>query len=1115
MGRATDIGRRLAQLRPSPGAGHRIGAIASFEIGRQVRHAGFWAATGLLFATGLLLIGADSILGSPVLARNAPVELAKGTLILSIFFLLGAVAMAADAALRDSLSGFEPILRATPQTRAESIVGRFLGLQVTAILSFTLAASGLLAGALMPWVDQKSIGPFIWPQIALIWLLIGAPTVIALTSISFALAAALRSAFAAYVVVIVALVLAVALPRMIGQMDRDWLIRATWVEPFGLLGFMVDTAKWTIERKAVEGVPLGGLFMANRACVLTASGVLLILAMVAERRSDETRLRQARPDPQQPVLAAPQTWRNTPPSFGFRTSLRQFASRLRLEVANILLRPSLLILAGLILMFGTITLWTANSFYGTPSLPAIRVLAEELRVWFLLLALLVAIFFGGETIWRERDYKVADLIDATPTTDLVFMSAKIIAVFCAILVMGVACIASAICVQLAKGYVDPHPSQYLTMVILPVLQEISFPAMLALTGAVLAPNRFVGWLVPILSIAALFAADWFGFSHPLFDFSAIPSAPLSEMNPQAGDAKARAWVATYWLLWSGLLFVFLWMFWPRGQSRSFKVGLRQAQSRLHGLGGVVTAGLMALTVAVGGWILLNTVIWNPFVPSQILQARQAQFERETIHLLRVPAPSIIDTRISVSLWPRLRRMEAKGQLILENQTATPLSQFYVHSPDDLSEASVSVPGAREVANRHGLRTFVLDKPLNPGGRTSLTFRSLIAQKGSFSAGFQIRVARNGTFLRSDAFIPTLGVNPHAYLQDPDARKRQHLPPSTPTIEPNDPRAGDRNYLRADWSTADITITTDSDQTPVAPGRQVSEQVKDGRRVARFVSDRPILSWFSIQSARYAVRKIRRDDVDIAVYFHPGHGQNVDRMLAALEGGLAIYEKEFGPYPLPYLRIVEFPAYGDYAQAFAGTIPFSENVGFITDLRNPKSFDYVTKVTLHELAHQWWGHQVIGGDARGARLMSEGLSEYSATMAQGRLQGPDAATRALKISITSYLERQGERRQIEPAPYRENSEPYIAYDRANISFAYARQFMGEAELHRALRAFLHAHAFQGAPYPTSLDLFAQLQAEATPVQRTRLKPLFLEVHPWFPPKYLDASKTGDWEQRQRR
>ena len=119
--------------------------------------------------------------------------------------------MAADAALRDSLSGFEPILRATPQTRAESIVGRFLGLQVTAILSFTLAASGLLAGALMPWVDQKSIGPFIWPQIALIWLLIGAPTVIALTSISFALAAALRSAFAAYVVVIVALVLAMVL----------------------------------------------------------------------------------------------------------------------------------------------------------------------------------------------------------------------------------------------------------------------------------------------------------------------------------------------------------------------------------------------------------------------------------------------------------------------------------------------------------------------------------------------------------------------------------------------------------------------------------------------------------------------------------------------------------------------------------------------------------------------------------------------------------------------------------------------------------------------------------------------------------------------------------------
>ncbi|MBU4436254.1 MAG: hypothetical protein KKC14_17780 [Alphaproteobacteria bacterium] len=1108
MGHINNFAEALGRLGPSEGAARRVKAVAVFEIGRQMRHPGFWIATGLLFGAALLIMSTDKLMGSGVLARNAPAELAKATVILTIFFVFGAVALAADAALRDSVSGFAPILRATPQTRAENIIGRVLGLQAAAITCFTLAASGLVVGAVMPWVDQKATGPFLWPQIALVWLIMGVPTVIALTSGCFALAAALRSAVAAYIVVIVALLLVIALPSMSRKLSQQWLVAAAMIEPFGLVGFTKDTIFWPVARKAAQGVPFGGLLMLNRAGVLLSSGLTVVTAMWAERRVDETRLRRAPPSAKPDALFAPAHRRSARPTFGIRTALLQFVVRLRTEVKAIVLRPSLLILTALILMFAVANLWTANKFNGTPSLPATRVLAGALRPWFTMLALLVAAFYAGEAVWRERDRKVADLIDATPTADVIFLATKVIAVLCAILVLGCACVAAAVGVQLAKGYFEPNPGQYLTLLIVPVLQDVAFLTMLSITAAALSPHRFVGWLASALAIGASITASIMGFSHPLFDFAAIPSAPLSEMNPQGYGGQARAWISLYWLLWCGLAAVVMWLFWPRGQRASIKAGLVRARILLRGPGGWIAGGLLTLTVAVGGWIFVNTVIWNPFVPTRAREARAARFERDMAPLLRAPEPVVIDTRLRVSLSPRAPRLEATGRLMLENRTGAPLSRFHVDLPAGLSEVKVAVEGAHQISNHDGLLTFDMRRPLAVGERTPLTFHSLFAPHGFSADGGQTSVTSNGAFVRSDVFTPTIGVNPGAFLRDPAVRRRLKLPEALPTLEPGDPRAGNRNYIRADWTTTDITVITDADQTPMAPGRQIVDAVADGRRTARFVSDAPILGWFSIQSARYEVRRIRRGDVDIAIYFHPGHGRNVDRMLAALKGGLEIYEREFGPYQFSYLRVVEFPAYGDYAQAFAGTIPFSENAGFITDLRDPKAFDYVTNITLHELAHQWWAHQVIGGDARGARLMSEGLADYSATMAQGRLQGLGAANEALSQSQSAYNEGRASRRDAEPALIRENGERYVTYARANMAFAIAREVMGEAALHRALRGFLREYAARGAPYPTSADLMARLQAETTAERWKRLEPLFAETGVIGSPLYLDAALTGE-------
>ena len=47
------------------------------------------------------------------------------------------------------------------------------------------------------------------------------------------------------------------------------------------------------------------------------------------------------------------------------------------------------------------------------------------------------------------------------------------------------------------------------------------------------------------------------------------------------------------------------------------------------------------------------------------------------------------------------------------------------------------------------------------------------------------------------------------------------------------------------------------------------------------------------------------------------------------------------------------------------------------LKKPDDIDFTYFVTAHELAHQWWGHQLIGANVQGSNMMSESLAEYSA------------------------------------------------------------------------------------------------------------------------------------------
>ena len=72
---------------------------------------------------------------------------------------------------------------------------------------------------------------------------------------------------------------------------------------------------------------------------------------------------------------------------------------------------------------------------------------------------------------------------------------------------------------------------------------------------------------------------------------------------------------------------------------------------------------------------------------------------------------------------------------------------------------------------------------------------------------------------------------------------------------------------------------------------------------------------------------RWSTVELAVYFHPQHEHNVQRMLDAMKVSLDLFSEKFTPFQFKQARILEFPAYESFAQSFANTVPYSESIGF--------------------------------------------------------------------------------------------------------------------------------------------------------------------------------------------
>ena len=141
-------------------------------------------------------------------------------------------------------------------------------------------------------------------------------------------------------------------------------------------------------------------------------------------------------------------------------------------------------------------------------------------------------------------------------------------------------------------------------------------------------------------------------------------------------------------------------------------------------------------------------------------------------------------------------------------------------------------------------------------------------------------------------------------------------------------------------------------------------------------------------------------------------------------------------------------------------------------------DYPFYVTAHEVAHQWFAHQVIGADVLGATVMSESLSEYVGLKIIESVNGKNKMRKFLKKSLDDYLLSRTFETKRENALMFNDGQGYIHYQKGSLVFYALSDYLGEKNLNKAISKYVNKVAFQDPPYTTSIELLDYVK-EATP------------------------------------
>ncbi len=1002
---------------------------------------------------------------------------------------------------RDYRSNIHAVLYTYPFTKREYLSAKFLSAFSLVTLIAGMAGLGFALGAQLPGVNPALVAPFKLGAYAHIYLVYLLPNLLFVGALVFALVALSRNIYTGFITIVLLLIAREVLLRLLAGADSRLL--AALLEPFGEIATSFYTRGWTLAEQNERALPFTETIVYNRMLVSAISAALLggvykyftfsstPFSVTRKRRNAERVVKNNFGSIIKVAL----------PSVRFDFSVMQ-----RLKAAWILSQfefkclvtsgafISLLLVGGL---FVAVSMLQMNPQYGTKLLPVTWVMLAFPILFFSLVIHLLTFLYAGILVQRAKVARLNELVDATPLPNWALLLSKFLALVKMQALLLAIILVAGVLVQTHQGHYDFEIGHYLFDLYGIHLLGFIIAACAAIFVQTVFTNPYLGFFLLLLGALGLAELPQLGIERLLFRFNQAPEPDFfMKYSDLSGYGHALIPYFVYKLYWlpAGLLLCGgALLFWSRGLPESFRARLTLARVRLQHKWAPAFLLLLILFLGAGGALdYLEKKSPRTFTEQETRRAVATAKQRYKKYE-RVLQPRVVAVKVNMHLFPESLCFASDGTYTLLNKSNRFIDTLLVQYAFDV-KTNYRFDRATSPVSRDTIAHFDihrLHEGLQPGDSLQLRFE--VENKPNTLVRKNSGVEKNGTFITS-LIYPGIGYRPDETNASPKDSSALH----------NHHRSIDSDYIALE-----TTVSTAADQIAVAPGELQKEWTENGRRYFQYQSQGKATNDYVFLSGRYQVARENWNGINLEIYYHEGHEHNLNHLMRGMKAALAYSETHFSPYQHRQARLLEYSrTLGNFAQSFANTIPYSE-VNFMLDIDDTATggLNLPFLGAAHELAHQWWGHQILPADVLGAKMITESMAEYVALKVLEREYGTAKLRLFLEKARDIYLNGRandagGER----PLMYNSGQrQSHIAYQKGALVFYALSDFISEENLNRALKAYVEKVRFQKPPYTTSLAMVEYLR-KATPDSLKYLITDLFETVTFYDNKMIAAQST---------
>ncbi len=1017
---------------------------------------------------GMMSLSAD-IVGEQILSPGSKIFANSSLNIYNFFFdtqlfvLFLLPVFIGGAIYRDFQSNTFQLMYSFPIQKHSYLAAKFISGSLIVCIILLILTFGLFLGTIAPGINPSLVGPNSFSHYISPLLSIAIPNLIWMGIIVFSVVALSRSIHAGFITAILLFVVRRAILFVFsGPENMDTI---TFLDPFGGAAVMISTGSWPVAEINSTMVPISNSLVTNRmiwTVIALVIGGVSYLGFDLNHSAKEFRFFSLKRNSDK------KTGKNYPASWTiysiFPVWLQSAFEISGFHFRSIAKSKTFVVLIIVSLLFMILLLGQVNPEYTTRIYPLTQVMLLLPSLFFSFIIMVITFLYAGFLTHKDRRTKMAALVDSSSVSSASLLLSRFFTLLKLQTVLLSLIIFGGISVQIWKGYFHFELQQYLFQVYgLLFIGQIIW-AMASLFVYSIIPNQYVGFFALILLSFGLSGIESIGIDKGIYIFNGGVIPQYSDLSGY--DSFIRSFLAhkLYWALFGIFLLLISYLLTHRGLVFSLKERLSITRKRVTNRFALYFAIVALVFTSIGATI--STYIYPQEESIAALDSDQRKIEaQERIgHLKHIEQPRLSGISLSLDIYPDQRSFTGTGSLLLTNKASEPIDTLMLSYPKGVSITDLPYNSFRNFDSDTVLQydVLVFNEALQPGESIEVSFKIGESPRNWFSEDG--KVLSNGTFFLAD--FPTIGY--------PD------IGTSKERLTPDNPLASKNSYVgnHIDLMDTEITVSTSPDQIALAPGKLIEEWKKNGRSFYRYKSEKSIRNGIPIQSGRFEVYEDSIQGIDLKIFHHPTHTFNLDRMMNAMKATVNYGLTHFGDYPFDELRIVEFSkSYGSFAQSFAQTLPYSEFAGFFSKQDNSENrFDDVFRLTAHEVAHQWWGHQIIPADALGSRLLTESFAEFTAVQVLEEEYGLEKKQLYLDLIRNRYFNQRGRLSRESPLVTASADETLITYSKGLLALQSLNDHLAPGAFSGIVQNFFQEFARNDSSYPTSYDFVHHLERE---------------------------------------